>query len=126
MDSEQLKPTLILGASTNPGRASYQAALRLKSAGHPFFPVGLKKGELFGEPILDIREKPIPGPIHTLTLYLGPQNQPEYYEYILALKPSRVIFNPGTENSYLVKLLKESGIDYEFACTLVMLSLDQY
>ena len=64
--------------------------------------------------------------IDTITLYLNPERQKEYYDYILGLQPKRIIFNPGTENFELVRLAKEQGIETEFACTLVMLSVGQY
>ena len=64
--------------------------------------------------------------MHTITLYLNSQRQKAYYDYILGLKPQRIIFNPGTENLELIKLAKEQGIEIEIACTLVMLSTGAY
>ena len=64
--------------------------------------------------------------IDTVTMYIGPQRQPEYYDYIVGLKPRRVIFNPGTENSEFETLLTEKGIIAEEACTLVLLGTGQY
>jgi hypothetical protein len=64
--------------------------------------------------------------IDTVTLYVGPQHQESYYDYVIGLKPKRVIFNPGTENTEFQILLKKNGIDYEEACTLVMLGTGQY
>jgi predicted CoA-binding protein len=94
--------------------------------GVDFVPVGIKKGTVFGKEILDLRERPEIKNVDTLTLYLGPQNQPEWYDYILSLKPGRIIFNPGTENSELEKLAREKGIQVLPACTLVLLSTGQY
>ncbi|HEV7348131.1 CoA-binding protein [Telluribacter sp.] len=119
-----MKKTLILGASTNPARYAYIAAHRLKGFGHPIVPIGLKKGEVAGETIET--EKVEIDDIDTVTLYVGPRNQPEYYDYILSLKPRRVIFNPGTENDELERMLREEGIQPLHACTLVMLSMGQY
>ena len=118
------KKTLILGATPNPGRYAYLAADRLTSRGHTIVNVGLKAGEVAGVPI----EKPeeIHTDIDTITLYVGPQNQPPLYDYILATNPKRIIFNPGTENSELRKLANERGIETEYACTLVLLSIGQY
>jgi predicted CoA-binding protein len=118
------KKTLILGATPNPGRYAYLAANRLVSHGHTIVNVGLKSGEVAGVPI----EKPeaIHNDIDTITLYVGPQNQPSLYDYILNTKPKRIIFNPGTENSALRKLAEEKGIETEYACTLVLLSIGQY
>jgi hypothetical protein len=59
-------------------------------------------------------------------LYLNPKRQQAYYEYIIDLKPARIIFNPGTENPEFYKRLEAASIDYEAACTLVLLSTNQY
>jgi len=119
-----MKKTLILGASTNPARYSNLAAHRLVSNGHPIINVGLKAGVVAGVAI----EKPelIHTDLDTITLYLGPQNQPEYYDYILKSKPKRIIFNPGTENPELEELAEANGIECTEACTLVLLSTGQY
>jgi len=114
------KKTVIIGATTNPSRYAYFAADRLTNAGHEIVPVGIKKGEVFGEEILDIRESPKVDDVDSITLYLGARHQPEYYDYLLSLNPKRIIFNPGTENPELVKLASEKGIETEYACTLVM------
>jgi predicted CoA-binding protein len=94
------------------------------SRGHTIVNVGLKKGEVAGVPI----EKPetIHHDIDTLTLYVGPQHQPELYNYILDTHPKRIIFNPGTENSELRRMANEKGIETEYACTLVLLSIGDY
>ncbi|MGM0580174.1 MAG: CoA-binding protein [Bacteroidota bacterium] len=120
------KKTVIIGATTNPSRYAYFAADRLTNAGHKIVPVGIKKGEVFGEEILDIRESPKVEDVDTITLYLGARHQPEYYDYLLSLNPKRIIFNPGTENPELVKLANEKGIETENACTLVMLGSGVY
>ncbi len=119
-----MKKTLILGASTNPSRYSNLAAQRLVANGHQIVNVGIKPGVVAGVSI----EKPelIHADLDTITLYLGPQNQTEYYDYIIKSKPKRIIFNPGTENPELEKLAEENGIQTLEACTLVMLSTGQY
>lgn len=98
----------------------------LKEEGIDFVPVGIKKGELAGKQILDLRQKPEIEDVDTITLYIGPQNQPEWYEYIFLINPRRIIFNPGTENFELVKMASEKGIETDMACTLVMLSVGNY
>lgn len=118
--------TVVLGASTNPSRYAYIASNMLKQYGHEVVPVGIKNGEVAGETILDLRLKPNINDVHTITLYLGPQNQPEWYDYILSLKPKRIIFNPGTENSELAQLAHKNEIETENACTLVLLSTRSY
>jgi predicted CoA-binding protein len=120
-----MKKTLILGASTNPERYAYKATVKLANHGHEVFPVGIKKGSIDGYPILN--NTPTIDNIDTVTLYVGPQNQPEYYDYILKeICPKRIIFNPGTENEELISLANKKGIETEIACTLVLLSLGNY
>jgi predicted CoA-binding protein len=118
------KKTLILGATPNSGRYAYMAAHRLTGHGHSIVNVGLKTGEVAGVSI----EKPqiIHHDIDTITLYVGPQNQPPLYDYILATRPKRIIFNPGTENAELQQLADDKGIETQYACTLVLLSIGEY
>lgn len=118
------KKTVIIGASTNPERYSYKAAHRLKEAGHPIVNIGIKEGEVAGEPIYPFGTA-VEG-VDTVTLYIGPKLQPQHYSYILGLKPRRIIFNPGTENVELFRLAKDSGTECLEACTLVLLSTGQY
>lgn len=119
-----MKNTLIIGATPNPTRYAYLAAQKLKSKGHSIINVGIKSGEVAGVPI----EKPgeIHHDVHTITLYIGPDLQAGYFDYILKTHPKRVIFNPGTENEELQQVLRENGIEPIEACTLVMLSTGQY
>lgn len=118
------KKTLVLGASLKPNRYSNYAIQRLVSNGVETVAFGLKKGEVSGvkidDKLLDYEE------IHTVTLYLNPKRQKDYYDYILGLKPERVLFNLGTENSEFYKILQENNIAFEEACTLVLLSTNQY
>ena len=121
-----MKKTLIVGATTNPARYAYIAASMLKDYGHSIVPIGIKKGEVFGEPILNIREKPAISDIDTITLYIWTQHQPEWYDYLIGLKPNRIIFNPGTENLEFEKMAENAGIEALEACTLVLLRTNQY
>jgi predicted CoA-binding protein len=123
------KKTLILGATPNPSRYAYIAAGMLSQYGHPFVPVGIKKGEVLGQKILSGQEAAQQlqsGDIHTVTLYLTPQRQEEWYDFLLELKPKRIIFNPGTENPTLAERAQAQGIETVEACTLVMLRTGQY
>ncbi len=120
----KMKKTLVLGATPNAERYSYLATMRLAQHGHEVVPVGIRKGEIEGIKIVE--GKPEEEGVDTVTLYIGPDRQPEYYDYILSLKPKRIIFNPGTENPELVKLAKEQGIETVEGCTLVMLSIGAY
>lgn len=116
--------TLVLGASLNEERYSNLAIHRLLSKNIKVKAIGFRAGSVNGISIQT--ELKIDTTIDTVTLYLGPKNQKQYYDYILELKPNRVIFNPGTENPELFELLAQANIKYEIACTLVLLSTDQY
>ena len=118
------KKTLIIGATDKPERYAYRALHMLKSHSHAVEGIARRAMQVSG---VDIQKgKPAFEDIHTITLYLSARFQPEYYDYILQLKPKRVIFNPGTENPELYSILENHGIAYENACTLVMLSTNQY
>jgi len=120
------KKTVIIGATTNVSRYAYAAAGMLADYDHEIVPVGIKTGEIFGKNILDLRLKPEIRDVDTVTLYIGPRHQPEWYNYIIDLKPKRVIFNPGTENDEFMDKLSDSGVEVLEACTLVMLRTEQY
>lgn len=119
-----LKKTLILGASENPSRYSYLALHKLLAHGHHVVAIGKKAGNLADIPIQ--KGMPPVQDIDTITLYLNPANQKNYYDYLLSLNPKRIIFNPGTENEELEMMANEKGIKTLHACTLVMLSTNQY
>jgi uncharacterized protein len=119
-----MKKTIVLGASPDPTRYSHIATTRLKQAGHEVIPIGVRSGEIDGLAIL--KGSPAISGIHTITLYLNPERQKEYYNYILSLEPKRIIFNPGTENAELMNIATAAGIHCEVACTLVLLSTSQY
>ena len=121
-----MKKTVIIGATTNPGRYAYLAARMLTEYNHEIVPVGVKNGAVFGKEILNIFKKPAITDVDTVTLYIGPQRQPEHMDYIIGLKPKRIIFNPGTENDEFVRRAEEKGIEALEACTLVMLRSRQY
>lgn len=118
------KKTLVLGASDNPSRYSYLALKRLRSQGHPVVALGRKHSVV--DDVEIHTEKHAWKDIDTITLYLNPVHQQEYYEYILGLKPRRIIFNPGAENDTLADLAAQNGIEAKEACTLVLLSTHQY
>ncbi|MGH2623053.1 MAG: CoA-binding protein [Sphingobacterium sp.] len=119
-----MKKTLILGASTNPARYSYLVANKLARKSHPIVNVGRKTGKVAGVEIEPAEH--IHNDIDTITLYVGPKNQAQYYDYILNTQPRRLIFNPGSENEELATLAKEKGIEVVEGCTLVMLNTGQY
>lgn len=120
------KKTVIIGATPNPSRYAYLAAQNLTDRDHPIVPLGIKKGEVFGNTIQNIYDKPAIADVDTVTLYIGPQRQPEWYNYLLSLKPKRIIFNPGTENTEFEQMAESKGIEVVEGCTLVMLRTGQY
>ncbi len=118
------RKTLVLGASANHDRYSYMAVNRLRNYGHPVVAIGKRPGKVAD---VDIEsDRPDWQDIDTVTLYLNAKNQKQYYDYILSLKPTRIIFNPGAENPELAQLAEENGITPVNACTLVMLSVGNY
>jgi len=120
----EAKKTVVLGASPNPSRYSYLAVNRLTNHQHPVVAIGKRPGHI-GAVEIKTDHEPVTN-VHTVTLYLNPQNQREYYDYILSLQPRRIIFNPGTENDELEKQAKEAGIETVEGCTLVMLGVGTY
>ena len=118
------KKTVVLGASPNPSRYSYLAVNRLTSHNHPVVAIGKRTGKI-GQVEIQTDHEPIEQ-VDTVTLYLNPQNQREYYDFILSLKPRRIIFNPGTENDELEAQAKAAGIETVEGCTLVMLGIGNY
>jgi predicted CoA-binding protein len=115
---------LVYGASTNPSRYAYIATELLLQHKHEVFLVGIKKGEVLGIPIQ--QDQPVLKDIDTVTLYVGPANQEGLIDYLQALAPRRVIFNPGTEHPDLERELEKVGIQTEEACTLVLLHTGQF
>lgn len=118
------KKTLVIGASNNPERYAYRAVKKLTAHGHPVLALGKKDEMIDNIPV--VKERPLDNDIDTVTLYINPQLQKNYYDYILQLHPKRIIFNPGTENDELVNLAEKNGIQTIEACTLVMLSIGDY
>ncbi len=124
-DVDIIMKVLVIGASANPSRTSNQALHMLTQYEHEVVAIGSKLSTVAGINILDEWPENL-SDIHTVTLYINPSIQPHYYDYILDLKPERVIFNPGTENPQFMKTLIQSGIHIEEACTLVMLRTRQF
>lgn len=119
-----MKKTIVLGASENPERYSFLAVQKLTKFHHPVIAIGKKAGMIGGVPI--ITNHAAEDEVDTISLYLNPTLQKEYYPYILSLHPKRIIFNPGTENDELADLATKNGIQAIEACTLVMLNTGQY
>ena len=114
---------LVLGASLNPTRYAHKVALQLNRLAYDVVLVGHKPGIIDGLTI----ETYIPNKSYdTVTLYLGAKNQQQYHDQLLKLKPKRIIFNPGAENSVFQKLAIQKDIEAFEACTLVMLSMGTF
>ena len=114
---------LVLGASLNPERYAHKVALQLNRLAYDVVLVGHKPGIIDGLSI----ETYIPNKSYdTVTLYLGAKNQQQYHDQLLKLKPKRIIFNPGAENSVFQKLAIQKDIEAFEACTLVMLSMGTF
>jgi predicted CoA-binding protein len=118
------KKTVVIGATSNPDRYGYKATRALQNKQHEAIPVGIKEGEINGVKIL--LGKPEIKDVDTVTLYVGPRHQAEWFDYVIGLHPKRVIFNPGTENLEFENLLNKNNIEAIEACTLVMLSIGNY
>ena len=119
-----MKKTLVIGASEKPERYSNKAIRALRGYGHPVVAIAPRMGQV-GDVPFDIEKKQY-HEVDTVTLYVGPQNQPPFYDYIVGLNPGRVIFNPGTENPEFVRMLQDNGIRCDEACTLVLLNIGAY
>lgn len=121
---ETQKSTLVLGASEKQDRYSNRAIKDLRQSQHPVYAIGARKAIVNDTSI----ETTLiyPNELDTITLYLSPERQIPYYNYILELKPKRIIFNPGTENEELQLMAEQAGIKTLEACTLVLLRTGQY
>lgn len=118
------KPTVVIGASPNSDRYSYKATISLQQHQQTVYPIGIRTGKINDLEI--ITDKPKLENIDTVTLYVGPDNQASWMDYIFSLNPRRIIFNPGTENPVFETLAESKGIEALEACTLVLLSINQY
>ncbi|HLX91130.1 MAG TPA: CoA-binding protein [Puia sp.] len=122
--NDSKKKTLVIGASPNPQRYSFLAVNNLREHQHPVVAIGRRQSTVADVNIVTARENF--KDVDTVTIYLNPANQKEYYNYILSLHPKRIIFNPGAENKELYDLAKANGIKPLEACTLVLLSTNQF
>ncbi len=116
---------VIVGASDNPGRYSHKALLLLSRHGHEVVPVHPLLAEIEGVKVVSDLSA-ITGKVDTVTMYVGPAISAGLTEKLTALKPGRVIFNPGAENAALAASLEKAGIVCEEACTLVLLNTGQF
>lgn len=116
---------VIVGASDRPDRYAHKALLALRRHGHETVLVHPRLKEIEGQAVhASLGE--IRGPVDTVTMYVGATASANMGPDLIALKPTRVIFNPGAENQALQQQLAQAGIRPEEACTLVMLATDQF
>lgn len=121
---KKLKKTVVIGASDNPDRYAYKATAQLNLHGYEVVPVGLTEGTI-GE-IKVLTGFPEINDVDTVSVYVSKAKQAYWRNYIFNLKPKRIIFNPGTENTDLAEEAKMKGMEVLEACTLVMLSVGIY
>ena len=119
-----MSKTLVFGASTNPNRYAYRAIKRLRSKGVETCAIGGRPGMV--EDVEILTGHPMLEGIHTITMYMGAVRQQDHEDYLLSLKPKRIIFNPGAENRPFAYKARIAGVETLEACTLVMLSTGQY
>lgn len=124
MENSGNKKTMVIGASLKSWRYSHMAIHALRKHGHEVVAVGLREGMVADVPV--IKDHPALKDIHTVTMYVGKERQGGYFDYLPSICPQRVIFNPGAENDELQKILENKGIEVLTACTLVMLSTNQF
>lgn len=116
--------TLVIGASEKPERYAHQAVRELVAHGEDVVAIGVREGQIGEIPIR--KGQPAIEGLDTVTLYVGPSRQEDLVDYVVSLKPRRVIFNPGTENPAFAQRLRDAGIEPVEACTLVMLHTGQW
>lgn len=121
-----MKKTVVIGATDNPTRFAYKAVQKLLNYGHEVVPVGIRHMQIGSLPILHLKDNPQIENVDTVTMYVGPQHQPAWYDYILSLKPKRIVFNPGTENIEFERMAEDQNIETMHGCTLVMLASGSY
>ena len=115
----------VLGASPKPDRYAYQALRLLHEHGHRTLPVNPAFDEILGEKCYP-RISDAPGPIDTVTLYLGESRSNPLIDEIIKARPRRIIMNPGAENATLREKAEQAGIEVVEGCTLVMLRTGQF
>lgn len=118
------KKTLVIGASPNPARYGHKAVKRLLKYGIDVIAIGKRETDI--DSVKVVKGTPNIKGLHTVTLYVGPENQEEYLDYLISLKPQRIIFNPGTYNRKLEKMAIEAKIETIEDCTLIMLDMGDY
>jgi len=116
----------VLGASPNPERYSNKAIRMLREYGHEVVPVNPGQQEIEGLPVVPDLAQLASGSIDTVTMYVQASRSDSLLDVLVALRPRRVIFNPGAENPTLAAKLEKAGIEPVENCTLVMLRVGSF
>lgn len=125
MTNQEQQRVVVVGASSKPERYSNRAVRLLVQHGHEVVPVHPAASSIEGLPVVRSLED-VRGHVDTLTLYVSAERSSALESEITRLHPERVIFNPGAENPDLLAILEAQGILTEEACTLVLLSTNQF
>jgi predicted CoA-binding protein len=118
----------VLGASSDSSRYAYKAMEMLAEYGHKAIPVHPRESEVLGKKVIPtLTELATSGEkVDTITVYVNSAISEKFEKDFIAVKPRRVIFNPGAESPKLASALQKAGIEVENACTLVLLRTDQF
>ena len=120
-----MKNIVVLGASQKPERFSYKALIKLREHGYNVLPVHPKLESINNIKVFATL-KAVSVHVDTITLYVGPAKMIHLVDDVLQLKPTRVIFNPGTESAEIKQRFEEAGIECVYDCTLIMLDQDYF
>ena len=126
MNQRTLPETVaILGASSKPDRYAHKAFEMLREYGHKAVPINPAYTDILGEKCYPSIAS-APGPIDTVTIYLGEERSNPLITEIISARPRRIIINPGAENETLATKAIQAGIEVVEACTLVLLRTGQF
>jgi len=120
MADQRRETVAVLGASPKPDRYACKAMQMLREHGHRAVPVNPAFQEVLGETCYQSITE-VPGPVETVTMYLGKTRSDPLIDEIVAAKPRRIIMNPGAEKDDLAEKAEAAGIEVDYACTLVLL-----
>lgn len=119
-DMSKQNSILVLGASPNPVRTSYLAAKVLIQKGYAVSAYGNRVGKIDHLNISNEIPKVSSEQVDAITIFMKPEKQRAYYDYIIAAKPRNLIFNPGSENPELEQLAERNKINIIHCCTIAL------
>jgi predicted CoA-binding protein len=115
---------VVLGASPNSERYSNKAVKQLIIRKYEVVAIGKRAGTISNIPI--ITGQPVLRNVHTVLMYLAPYHQGEIFDYVISLRPKRIVFNPGTESPEFEELLDSYNIEIVHDCSLVMMAMGRF